>query len=101
MTRVSRTRLARLRSDTTCPHCEVDLTAPVVPKPTDEELAAIALESLRKLPDPHAEAAEKSPTDRTFGDWAYIVDFSYNVRGAELVDQLTRLRDEVAAGVGG
>ena len=65
-------------------------------------LADAALQSLRDFGEQQRlKAAETAPTDRTFSDWVSVVEIPNDSKGTDLLEHLTRFRDEVAASVGG
>ncbi len=83
-----------------CPHCERHLADPPSKKLSDEDIATGVMESLERLDEfCRSEAEAKRPADRTFSDWTWIVGFSQMATGAELLDQVTKVRDEVADSV--
>ena len=70
--------------------------------PAAGQLVAAAPQSFEEfIQQRPADAAELAPDDWTVGRSRDLGDFPQNAKGTELLEQLTRLRDEVAAGVRG
>ncbi len=91
------TRLQRLRADLSCPHCGERLRDPPTSKLNKEQLDEELNELIAEFRDKaHHDAMRAKPEDRTLDQWVSVTEVPDDITGTELVERLSRLRDEVA-----